>query len=287
MDMLSHWNAALAYIESHLDADCDLEHAAHIACVTLDSFARFFSYMTGMTLHTYVRRRRLTRAAEDVRDGMRIVDIAVKYGYDSAAAFSRAFAAQHGCTPSAYRQHGGSLRVYPPASFHITIKGAKEMDFRLIELPELTLIGVSKAYDPQLYPNREALRHVLWADEDVPGQITGGSWDEPDSTTMDGVWYGVWRDGRYAIAREESIHLLEPITLPAGTYAAFKTPRGGLAWEEFPKLFSLIFDAWLPTSGYRQRGDLAVEVLHLWTDHALRRKNRYYEVWIPMDKVSD
>lgn len=76
---------------------------------------------------------------------------------------------------------------------------------------------------------------------------------------------------------------VEARTLPAGTYAAFKTECGGLAWEEFPKLFELIFDSWLPASEYKQKYDLAIEVLHLWTDHDLRQKNRYYEVWIPVE----
>lgn len=289
MNMLNQLNAAVAYIEANLCAEFDLDTAAGIACVTADSFARFFSYMTGMTLTEYVRRRRLTLAAGDLRQSrVPIVDIAVKYGYDSAAAFSRAFARQHGITPSVYRKTGGSLRVYPPASFHIIIKGAKEMDFRIIELDETELYGVSKQYEGQGYRTREELRHSMWANDcdDVPGQLCEGSWNQPGSTAYDGVWYGVWQDGRYMIARAEAdvkTHALETFRLPAGTYAAFKSEYGVVAWEEFPRLFELIFDAWLPSSGYRQKGDLAIEVLHLWTDHDLRKKNRYFEVWIPVE----
>lgn len=70
--------------------------------------------MTGMTLNEYVRRRRLTLAAQDLRRGrMPVIDLAMKYGYDSAAAFSRAFARQHGIAPSVYGKYGGSLKVYP------------------------------------------------------------------------------------------------------------------------------------------------------------------------------
>lgn len=58
---------------------------------------------------------------------------------------------------------------------------------------------------------------------------------------------------------------------------------GGLAWEEFPHLFELIFDSWLPASECKQKYDLAIKVLHLWTDHDLRQKNRCYEVWIPVE----
>ncbi|MBQ8332577.1 MAG: AraC family transcriptional regulator [Clostridia bacterium] len=289
MNILKQLNDAAAYIEANLCAEFDPDEAAKIACVTTDSFQRFFSYMTGMTLNEYIRRRRLTLAAEELLNSRApVVDIAVKYGYDSAAAFSRAFARQHGITPSLCRKNGGPLKLCPPVSFHITIKGAEDMDFRLIELEETKLYGISKPYDGQGYRNREELRHSMWSDnyDDVPGQLCGGRWNEPGSTAFDGVWYGIWQGGRYMIARDTIREgaSAETFTLPAGTYAAFRTEPGGVAWEEFPKLFGLIFDSWLPSSGYRQKSDLAVEILHLWTDHDIRQKQRYYEVWIPVER---
>jgi len=291
MNILNHLNTAMEYIEENLCAELDLEEVAGRACVSADSFRRFFSYMTGMTLKEYVRRRRLTLAAEDIRLGQgRIVDLAVKYGYDSGAAFSRAFAKQHGLTPNEYRKYGGIIKIFPPASFHITIKGAKEMNFRIVELAETTIYGIAKEYEGQGYPDRETLRHMMWSEEceNVPGKLAEGSWNQPGSKAYDGIWYGVWQDGKYLIGREENDirknRSKEEYHLPAGTYAAFQTEAGGLAWEEFPKLFELIFGSWLPTSGYTQKGDTIVEVYHLWTDKEERKKKRYYEVWVPVEK---
>ncbi len=88
------------------------------------------------------------------------------------------------------------------------------------------------------------------------------------------------------IARERAdvkTDALEVRTLPAGSYAVCRSACGGLAWEEFPKMFSLMLESYLPTSGYRQSEELAIEVLYLWTDHDLRQKKRYYEVWIPVE----
>ena len=290
MDMLKNLNSAVEYIEANLLAEkIDVDKAAAIACINTDSFMRFFSYMTGMTLNEYIRRRKLTAAADDVRNrNNRIIDIAVKFGYESADAFSRAFAKQHGITPAAYRKNGGNLKIYPPVSFHIIIKGAKKMDLRIIELPDTEVYGISKQFDGQGYKNREEIRHIMWNEdmEDIPEQICCGKWDEKGSTTFDGMWYGVWQDGKYTIARaKENVKndKLEMRKLPAGTYAAFKTEVGGYAWEEFPKLFELIFDSWLPASEYKQKYDLIVEILHLWTDHEKRKNNRYYEVWIPVE----
>ena len=311
MNTLKQLNAAVEYIEANLCDEPNISTAAGIACVSADSFMRFFSYMTGMTVTGYIRRRRLTLAADELRvSDMPIVDIAIKYGYDSAAAFSRAFMKQHGVTPSDFRKYGASIKLYPPVSFHMSVKGAKAMDFRIIDSTEIELYGISRQYDGEGYSSREELRHLMWSYEldDIPGQLCPGHWNEPENTAYDGRWYGIWRDGRYMIAREvgDVTHgsgtdsgtkaqstdgtnkkfpngELEAYTLPAGSYAVFKSERGGVAWEEFPKLFEAIFDSWLPNSVYRQKGELIIEVLHLWGDRDLRRRNRYYEVMIPIE----
>lgn len=163
------------------------------------------------------------------------------------------------------------------------------MDFRIIELEDTPVYGVAKNYDDRMCKNREELRHLMWSEdlEDIPGKICHGKWNEPGNIAYDVLWFGIWQDGRYTIARKAedcAAEALEEKHLPAGTYAAFRTGRGGLAWEEFPKLFELIFDSWLPASEYRLKSDLVVEVYHLWTDHDRRKKERSYEVWIPVER---
>lgn len=290
MDMLRQLNRAVAYIEDNLCGEIDPAEAARIACVTRGSFERFFSYMTGMTLPAYVRRRRLTQAAYELQQGnARVIDVAVKYGFESADSFSRAFAKQHGVSPSAVKKQPAALKIYPPASFHITVQGAKEMDFRLIQVEETALRGLSKPFDREKYPTREALRHVMWdeAAADVPGKLCAGRWNEPGNTAYDGVWYGIWRNGCYTVARQAEKTQkegLEEHSLSVGTYAAFRTVPGGLAWKELPRLFEEIFEAWLPDADYILRNEDTIEVYHLWTDHDKRKKNRYYEVWVPVER---
>lgn len=282
MDMLKQLNAAISYVESNLCDEIDLDTVAQIACVTKDSLIRFFSYMTGMTLNEYIRCRRLTLAAYELRNShSRVIDVATKYGWDSADAFAKAFTRQHGITPTQTWNMDVSLKIYPPASFYIMVKGARKMNFRTIELDDTEVYGMAKQFDGQGYQTREELRHIMWSEECdfVPGKICDG---------YDGVWYGIWNDGKYMIARakkDTKRDALDQHTIPAGTYAAFKTERGGLAWEEFPKLFELVFDSWLPSSGYMQNGDMIIEVYHLWTDREMRNKNRYYEIWLPVKKA--
>ena len=148
MNVLKQLNLAISYIEENLCAEFNLDTAAKIACVSTDSFIRFFSYMTGMTINEYIRRRKLTQAAYDLKHSKStIIDIAIKYGYNSQAAFSRAFSNQHNISPTEYRKNGGLLKVYPPASFHIMIKGAKEMNFKVIELNETKVYGITRQFE--------------------------------------------------------------------------------------------------------------------------------------------
>lgn len=293
MNTLKNLNNAVRYIEENICGEINFDEAARIAGSSADSFMRFFSYMAGMTLSEYIRRRRLTLAADLLKNSDdRIIDVALKLGYDSADAFSRAFARQHGITPTNFRKFGGALKIYPPISFHITVKGATEMDFRIIELDETVVSGISQRFDCAGYRNREELRNKMWSEEfdNIPGDLCNGKWNQPCNTAYDGIWYGIWHGGRYMIARNEGDakdDSLEKFTVPSGKYAAFRTAPGGLAWEELPRLFELIFDSWLPDSGYRWNGELIVEVYHLWTDHDERRKKRYYEVWIPIENAKN
>lgn len=289
MDILEHINSAVQYIESNLCGEIDMNKAAGLALTSADGFSRVFSFITGMTVNEYIRKRRLSIAAEDLRNGDRVIDIALKYGYDSGDSFTKAFVKQHGITPTQARVPQSSINVYPPIRFLITVKGAKKMNFSIIEVEETEVFGLSMAYDKTEYGTREELRHYMWAEQcgDIPKSICGGSWDQSADKAYDGIWYGIWQDGRYAIAREKELakgDKLQRWVIKAGKYARFETDKGAYAAEEIPALFELIFDSWLPSSGYRLRNEDIIEVYHLWTEKELRKKNRYYEVWVPIEK---
>ena len=142
MDWLSHLNDALGYIEDNLDGDIDLDKVAQIACCSSFHFQRMFSYMAGVPLSEYIRRRRMTMAAFDLQNGEKVIDIALKYGYDSPTAFNRAFQSVHGAAPSAARQEGVNLKAYHPISFKITIRGETEMNYRIEQKEAIRIVGV-------------------------------------------------------------------------------------------------------------------------------------------------
>jgi AraC-like DNA-binding protein/SAM-dependent methyltransferase len=124
-------NNVFDYIEKHLASDIDLDKVACIMYQSKESFLRTFSFITNISIYEYIRKRRMTLAAIELQNNsVKIIDLAMKYGYESPESFTRAFKAIHGISPSAARKKGVKLSLYPRISFFITVKGDIEMDFQ-------------------------------------------------------------------------------------------------------------------------------------------------------------
>ena len=276
MDILDGLNAAICYLEERLHEKPDMEQMARLAAHNTDGFSRMFSYLTGMSVSEYLRRRRLTQAAYSLKQGCSVLETALRWGYDSPDAFRRAFIKQHGVTPSQARDPGASLKVFPPLTFKINFQGGREMDFRIVETQGIMLKGVSKQFEG-VAAERFEQEHIMWADhhDNALGHV---------STTYPGEWFGIWDGGIYRVGRRpeytDSTGSLEEFAIPGGTYAVFQTGCGGFAGDELPKLRGEIFDAWLNGSGYRQARDYEVEVYHLMPKD--EKEKRRYEIWIPV-----
>lgn len=118
MEWLKKLSQAIDYIENNLDGDISYYEAAKIACCSTYYFQRMFSYVAGIPLSDYIRRRRMTKAAFELQiSENKVMDIGSKYGYVSPTSFNRAFQSVHGVAPTAARRAGIKLNSYPPISF--------------------------------------------------------------------------------------------------------------------------------------------------------------------------
>lgn len=277
MDVLNNLNSAMSYIENHLADEVDISKAAMISAQSEQAFSNLFRSLTNMTISDYIRKRRLSLAVNDLRKGEKVIDVAVKYGWSSADAFSRAFVSQHNITPTLARDYHSEVNIYPPLSFQIIIKGAEKMKMKIVDVEAYDVCGVTERFDGTS-DNRFEKERMMWDEnfDNVPKRICEG---------YDGIWYGIWSNGNYTIARSEKDVQhpgLDKITVPGGKYAVFITERGGYAGDELPRLHELIYQSWLPSSEYTVKSDLEIEVFHLCTDRKERREKRYYEIWIPI-----
>ena len=148
MNWINSLNQALEYIEDNLENEIKIKKIAQICTCSEYNIQRVFSVISGVTLGEYIRNRRLSKAAMDIREtNLRIIDIACKYSYESADAFSKAFKNFHGISPKDGRITDNKLKTYPKLYFSMIIKGGIEMKNKIVEKEELRVIGVRRSYE--------------------------------------------------------------------------------------------------------------------------------------------
>jgi len=280
MEWVERLNQSMNYIEEHLTDKIDYEQLGRIACCSAYHYQRMFTYMAGITLAEYIRRRKLSLAAVDLQGGAeKIIDVAQKYGYQSPTAFSRAFQSFHGIAPSAVKSEGVSVRSFSPIVFKISVKGATEMNYRIETKEAFRIIGVSAPLDREI-ENNFMVVPKMWQDAAENGTIQklSGMMDAQPMGLLGVSACGDEEQWKYFIAvsstkeREE----FEEYTVPASTWAIFS---GSGTNKSVQELEQRIVTEWLPSSGYEYANAPDLEV-YLNPDP----ENAQYEVWIPVVK---
>lgn len=280
MEWITRLNSAINYIEEHLCDAVDYDEIAKLACCSTYHFQRMFAYMADTTLSEYIRRRRMSRAAADLQDGsQKIIDIALKYGYDSPTAFNRAFKSVHGVAPSKIKMDGVSIKAFPPISFKITIKGAQQMEYRIEKKDAFRIVGISVPLHREMEKNFEEVPK-MWAKAAADGTIPKLA-GMMNSQPMGVLGVSICNDENWryfiAVASDSEIdNTLEEHIVPAATWAIFSGSGEGRSIQELEKR---IVTEWLPTSGYEYANAPDIEV-YLNDDP----QNAQYEVWIPVVK---
>ena len=280
MEWVERLNESIDYMEEHLTDEISYEQLGQIACCSAYHYQRMFTYMAGVTLAEYIRRRKMSLAAVDLRGGEeRVIDIAEKYGYSSPTAFNRAFQAVHGVAPSAVRQYGVSVKSYPPIRFTIAIKGAEELNYRIETKEAFRVVGVSAPLYQEIGENFMIVPQ-MWQEAAGNGTIQrlAGLMDVPPmgllgiSACDDAEQWRYW----IAVSSTKDSSGLDEYMIPAATWAVFS---GTGTNQSIQELEQRIVTEWLPTSGYEYTNAPDIEV-YLNPDP----QNAQYEVWIPVTK---
>ena len=281
MEWIERLNEAIGYIEENLAGEIDYEQLGRIACCSSYHFQRMFSYMAGMPLSEYIRRRRMSLAAVDLQGGdAKISDVAAKYGYSSPTAFNRAFQSIHGIAPSAVRAEGVLVKSFPPITFRIIVKGVGEMNYRIETKEAFRITGVSVPLEKEIEKNF-AVIPSKWQEISVNGtlqRLIGMMDREPMGVLGVSTCNGeeAWRY-YIAVSSSKEGEGLEEYIVPAATWAIF--PGEGTN-ESIQELERRIVTEWLPTSGYEYADAPDIEV-YISPDP----QNAKYEVWIPVVKA--
>jgi len=249
-----------------------------------------FASLAGIPLSEYIRRRRLTAAAFELKNSRtKVIDIAIKYGYNSPDAFTRAFQSLHGVTPTDARKNNYNVRAYSPMTFQLSIGGSIPMDYRIVEMDSMRLIGIKT-------------RTELVPDGEHPGVVK--LWQSTDDSTYNllkslsnGVPEGILHvnekvDGRedvgdYSLAVTSNLPCPKQFTewiVSPSTWVVFEIK---VPWEK--EKWHRIYSEWFPSSGYEQAEGPTIqagpgfEIIKAFPNF---KPDREFEVehWIPIKK---
>ncbi|MGL6200497.1 MAG: AraC family transcriptional regulator [Lachnospiraceae bacterium] len=254
MEWLIQFQKAIAYIENNLDSEISHEEAAAIACCSTFYFRRMFSYVTGITLSEYIRRRRMTQAAFVLqRSDAKVIDVALKYGYSSPTAFNRAFQSVHGLSPTAARQQGTLLNAYPALKFSIQVTGGHAMPYRIEEKSAMRIVGVRTALTEDMNENiriAPAFWNEVLQDRSRFQKICELS-NVPPLGVLGITVYQDCNEIYYYIAAATDSPVPDEMfeyEIPAATWVVFESD--GRFKESVQSIFKRFLTEWLPFSGY-------------------------------------
>lgn len=300
MDWIVGIQKSLDYIESHLTESLDCEKIAAQSFSSSYHFQRVFSILCGFTIGEYIRNRRLTLAGEELLTGSaKIIDIALKYGYENPDSFARAFQKFHGILPSQVRNNSGHLKSFSPLVLRFSLEGGSVMNYRVEKKPEMVFTGYKRRFsgspaeraqqENDFYRFTRVNQYILKGfahDCDTGYNIISGDdgegYDFYIASLLD-AWSTYHLDEELGT---EDAKRFETIVVAEGLYLVCETQRTRYPQRLFDDLRKRVVYEWLPASGYEFADAPELSVYHWFHDHDNDSVNqsRYIELWIPIVK---
>jgi len=293
VDWIEGIQRAIDYVEANITEDIDFEEVAKQAYSSSFHFQRVFGILCGYSLGDYIRMRRLSLAGEELsRGNAKIIDVAVKYGYDTSESFSRAFTRFHGIAPSEAKR-GGKVKIFTPLSVKLTLTGGSKMDYRIEKRDAIQVVCkrkcVGKPQSANATPDITSLWQEYGADGTL-GRITAYIPQNPVMKGLLGICFSSELDGErfpYGIGVEYDGRTVddnfEVVTIPENTYAVF-TSRGEMP-DAFVETYHRIVTEFFPQSSqYEYAENVEFEV---YSSEDTSDPNYQCEIWIAVNEKTE
>ena len=280
MDWIEGMNRLLKYIEEHLtDAELSIEGAARHVAYSQFYLQRIFFGLTEVPLSEYIRSRRLSLAGQELRArGVKVIDVALKYGYETPESFQKAFTRFHGITPSAARRPEAKLKFMAPMQISVTLKGGNTMDYQIENKGPLTVIGFERRFS-----------------FDKPGEEIPKFWDEffkNGGMQKVNPLLGVCLDddskvdfpyliGDFCAPDAPVPEGMVKRTIPAYTWAIFHTE--GTTGKDIQALNRQIYSEWAPQNPqYEIASPMNIEV---YPCSEIDWEDKRWGIWLPVQPI--
>lgn len=288
MDFVKGLQSAIDYIEDHLTEELDFNEIAKQAACSTFYFQKIFSALCNMSVGDYIRKRRLTLADRELNaNKAKVIDVALKYGYESPEAFARAFAKFHGITPSVAKLDGSKLKSFTRLSVQITMKGGNAMDYKIVEKQAFKVL---EKVETHRIVNEENLNTIpdFWARSHQDGTVTKLLSLTNDSSYIFGICYANYphnaNEFEYGIGAKCDDDCIAPEgfrinEIPARTWLVFEIV--GAMPNAVQELWRKITSEFFPTSDYEPTYEMDIEA---YTAGVMTDPNYKSEIWVPVIK---
>ncbi len=273
---------AVEYIETHITEEITVDDIAKEIFISPYYFQKGFSLLCGFTITEYIRNRRLSLAGNELATSeTKVIDVALKYGYDSPDSFTKAFARFHGVTPSMVQKNEEMLKTFAPLKIKLSMEGGYIMDYKIVKKEAFAVLAVTKTFS---YENAEEEVPKFWQEHYASGK-------------------GQYVSGMFGINIDEQMGQDTFEYLIADTYNPMKEiPEGfvvkeipALTWAVFPSKGAMpyalqdvntrIFSEWLPAlKDYELAAGYCVEMYNDPSEYPKgnQDENYYCEIWLPV-----
>ena len=285
MTWYERMNAAIEYIESNIYNSINFDEIAKIVGQSAINFQRTFSIVTDISVFEYIRRRRLTLAAFDIQNtNDKVIDVALKHGYESPEAFTRAFKEMHGTSPTNARKQALALKAYPRITFLLSIKGAEAMEYRVEQKEAFSVYGIEAIFtteDDEMLKNIPVFWKECW-ESGKCGELlksTGGP------TSGIHAVCGYRKTGGNTFPYMIFTRYIEgcntdgftKIEIPESTWAIFKSENHTMEQTSsvIQNLIKRAHTDWLPSASYKKIDGYELELTFCLGDNIF-----YSEVWM-------
>lgn len=300
MDWIIGMQKAIDYIEEHLTEPIDYDTVAAQSFSSSYHFQRVFSILCGFTLGEYIRNRRLSLAGTElITSNAKVIDVALKYGYESPDSFAKAFQKFHGVLPSQARNSGSKLKSFSRLVLKFSLEGGNIMNYRVEKKPELILTGYKRRFtgtpadrkdqECDFYVSTRVNQYILKGmapDRDTTYNIMDG-FDDDGYNFYIAAQLDEWSTNNLekALGTEEAKRF-EKIIIPARLYLICETEKTRYPTDLFTDLRQRAVSEWLPSSEYELANAPEISVYHWFYqyENAELNNSRYAELWLPIIK---